>query len=374
MAERAPEVSLTLVGTGGDGIKFDRWTSVSLSMRIDAAAAGFQFEHVDKKADFGDALGINEGDEVVVRIDRTKVLTGYVDVVKVQEDLDRGPVFSVSGRSKTKDLVDCHATHSTGEWNEQTILTIAREVCEPFGLTATIDPDLDPDKAAQANERAALPFRRLCIDPGESAFEVINKAAQERGLLLTAAEDGNLLITVSGGKRLLGRLERGVNVGAGASRTGDERDRFSEYRIVGARAQRDSFHGEQARGGEATVEDEQVGRYRPFVAQSDGTAETDFERRAEWERNRRAGRSRTATIPVLSWFSPQGEVWRPNRIIGVKHDVLRVEGDLMVSAVDLRWDGENGDVGALELMAPGAFDPLQSPKTRRNRKVWAAWA
>jgi prophage tail gpP-like protein len=351
-------------------------------MRIGAAAHQFRFQHVDAKdpsrigqtSEIADS--IDEGDRVRIKVNRKTEIDGYVDSIDVTDDLEQGPMISITGRSLSKDLIDCAAIHATGEWRDAPIMSIAQEICDPFDLTIGLgDGALGPAELATLSARVVAPFRRVSINPGETALEVIKRMAKERGVLVTCNSDGEPVLTIAGARKIIGKLKRGVNIGSGARRRGDERDRFSTYRIFGSSAGDDAWHGENARGGDGVATDEQVKRYRPFVATADGTSsDGDFVRRAEWERNRRAGRARSFVLPVLSWLDPERRTWRPNRLIDVSHPVLRVEGELLIEAVSLAYDINKGDTGTLTLVHPGAYDPFQEPKTRRNRRMWSAWS
>ncbi len=420
MAKAGPDITLAL---GNSGRLFKRWTTAALDMRIDAVAHGFKFEHVDARdplriGQAGDiADSINEGDRVRIMVNKKTEIDGFVDSVEIVDSLRTGPMVTVMGRSLTKDLIDCAALHKadppplalaearallvaiapgsatnkairslayanretedlSGEWQDAFIVDIAQQICDPFGLTVALgDGALGPLQLAELSTRAAIVFRRMDIRPGEHAIDVIRRMADERGILLTCNADGQPALTIAGARKILGKLQRGVNIGDGASRRGDERDRFQTYRIFGSSAGDDAWHGENARGGDATATDDQVTRYRPFVATADGTSgDGDFVRRAEWERNRRAGRARSINLPILSWLDPEGNTWRPNRLIDVIQPVLRLNGELLIESVNLAYDIDKGDRGTLALVHPGAYDPVQKPKTKRNRQMWTAWS
>lgn len=375
MGKPTPKIELVL---GDSGRAFRRWTRAGLSMRLDALAHSFNLQFVhDGKGPTGTEIAdaINEGERVRIKIDGRTMIDGYVDVVSLDQSFDQGPMVSVQGRSATADLIDCTGEYESGSWEDAPFSTIAADICAPFLIDAVAgDGSTDAGKLAEIKKRAAIPFRRAAIHPGDTAGQFLLRLAQERGLTLTAGPNGELVYTIAGARKIRGTLLEGHNIGDGGKRVGDFRDRFSSYRVFGQSAGDKAWHGDNARGGDSTVEDEQVDRYRPMIVVSDGTASGgDFEDRATWERNRRAARSRTATVPLLSWLDPAGDVWQPNRLIDVKWPSMSIEGELLIEAVDLAFDLESGDTGSVRVIHPGAYDPLQSPKTRRNRRLWASW-
>jgi prophage tail gpP-like protein len=425
MGESAPKIEVMLGAQGGR--VFRRWTRVGLSFKLGSLANSFHFEHVDsRRTHSADPLAIeiadtiNEHDPVQIKVNGKTMLDGYVDTVRLRRDVNMGPLCMISGRSRTADLIDSAAQHKedpatveardraafqqarallvavnpaiasraainklasqwtkdlSGEWEDALLGDVSAQVCAPFGIEVKMgDGAAGPDQLNEIAQRAAIRFRRVCIEPGETALAFLNKLAKERGLTITSTPEGNIAYTIAGIRKIQGGLAQGVNIADGGERTADGRERFSSYRVFGQAAGDDAWHGETARGGDAIAVDDQVTRYRPFVEISDGTASGgDFENRAIWERNRRAARGRRCTAPVVSWLDPEKNVWLPNRLIDVKWPDMRVEGELLIDEVRLNYDLDDGDTGQLGLVHPGAYDPLQSPKTRKNRKMWAAW-
>ena len=84
----------------------------------------------------------------------------------------------VSGRSKTSDLVDCSAIYKTGQWTNVTLDRVARDICAPFGIDVVVECDL------------VMPFPRVAIEQGRPVFELFDRLAKQRGILLTTNEKG----------------------------------------------------------------------------------------------------------------------------------------------------------------------------------------
>jgi len=374
MASQAPKIELAL---GNSGRVFKRWTRVGLNLRLDAIADGFTLQHVDSKGSAGlkqsnvIADSINEGERVRIKVDNKTVIDGYVDVVSLDLDFEQGPMVNVQGRSATADLIDCHGEYDTGVWKDTDFRTIAAQVCEPFAIdvVAGDGPAVDASKLAEINRRAALPFRRATLKPGETAADFLMRLAEERALTLTAYGDA-LALTIAGSSKIRGQLREGANIGAGGRRVADARDRFSHYRVIGQSAGDKAWHGDDARGGrEASAEDENVGRYRPVIIVGEGTSSGgDYEDRAIWERNRRSARGRTAVAPILSWLDPAGDTWRANRLIDVDWPTMRIKGEMLIESVALDFDIDQGDTGSVALVHPGAYDPLKIPGSSGKQK------
>lgn len=359
-----------------NGKRFTRWTRVSVTLTMESIVSGFSFEHVEPPGVSVDDVGINEGDEVKIRVDGEFVSAGYVDSVSVSETSNDGLRFAVTGRTYTKDLYDTSAQHDPGEWSDATLDTIARDLLAPYGIGLTLGEVVDTiDSEAEdvVSQRVSVPFRRVSIEPGETVADVLRRMARLRGLLLLANPDGSLAVTVAGDRTIPGQLARGQNIASGATRTGDERDRFSEYRVLGQTAGDAAWRGDKAAKSEGSAVDTQVRRYRPLVLSAEG-GEADLDERARWESITRAARARSASLPVLSWYDTAGSLWRPNRVIDVQHDKLSIRGPVLISSVDLTYSGVGSIPSAVLRAVPvGAYDPLREPKTRSNRSMWASW-
>jgi prophage tail gpP-like protein len=79
-------------------------------------------------------------------------------------------------------------------------------------------------------------------------------------------------------------------------------------------------------------------------------------RRAQWEANRRYGRSKLARVTVTGWRDGQGKLWKPNTVVNCKLRTAKVEEDRIICEVS--WmRGEAGTQTMLTLMPKGALSP-----------------
>ncbi|MDH5753328.1 MAG: hypothetical protein OEZ59_13035, partial [Deltaproteobacteria bacterium] len=198
------------------------------------------------------------------------------------------------------------------------------------------------------------------VEPGETAFECLERAARMRGALLISTGAGAVEITRAGTDSIDTVLERGVNILAARGQL-SHRDRFSEYTVLGQAAGDDSGFGVVASEPKGTAQDAGVSRTRPLTVLSESPGGlADMKTRAEWERAVRLGRSSQVVITVQGW-EHSGGLWEPNTRVKVRDDWLGLDEELLLAGVSLVLD-DNGSRAELTLTRPEAFDLLPVPE------------
>ena len=108
------------------------WTSVEIVDSLEALSPTFALGYSDRTLEVDGSIRISPGDECSVRIGDEPVITGYVDDSELEESAATRSL-SVSGRSRTCDLVDCSALHKPAEWRDATIDTSPRTLSSRSG-------------------------------------------------------------------------------------------------------------------------------------------------------------------------------------------------------------------------------------------------
>jgi prophage tail gpP-like protein len=210
------------------------------------------------------------------------------------------------------------------------------------------------------------PFSRstFALNPGETVFQCLDRAAKQRGVMLLTEPDGNMTLDRAGSMKVQTVLEYGKNIKAGNKRVSWQ-DRFSAYTIKAQTKGDDNLFGSST-SLKRTSNDAGVTRYRPIIiAAENEDSGTELQKRADWERNVRAGRSARLTYTVEGWRHSTG-LWEPNFLVRVKDPVLEIDQELLiVETTQTRSD--QGTITTLVLTAKEAFDvqPLP-PKTKKG--------
>lgn len=327
-----------------DGLSYEGWTGLQARRSIETIAGSFEVtvsEHWTGQS----TRPIHPGKACQLLLDENPVITGFIDDFKPAFSNDNHTI-QISGRCKTGDLVDCSAIYKSGQWFGRKIEQIAKDLCEPFGITVIVETD------------TGAAFTSFNIQPGETVFECIERAARMRALLLISDASGNLVIARASKVKIATRLIQGGNILA-ASGQFSWRDRYSFYTIKGQSSGTDEWHGRKAAQGVSDVVDRSVTRYRPLVVISpdQGSGET-LSKRASWEKHVRFGRGSRGTISVQGWSHADG-LWMPNSIVDVDCPFLDLNAAMLIAAVVYSIDEGGGTKCELEIVRPEAFDLVE---------------
>lgn len=344
-----PDVELVLAGE-----RYAGWLEARIERSIEQLAGAFEL----RVATAGQALGqgpaqalpraLRPGMACEVRVDGETVVSGHVDDVEAQVDAERVEL-TVRGRDAAGDLVDCAALSPPNEWTNTPLWAIAWGLCAPFGI------DVIDDVGAE-------PLASFTLEPGETVYEALERAARQVGVLLVSTGRGGLQIAREGTSRVPVALVRGQNI-LRAHVALSHRERHSLYVVRGQDAG-PTLQGAPAVAPEARAEDAGVARYRPLqVAAEAGLKPERYRERADWELRVRRGRSARVTLTVVGWHvteDPADGLWTPNRRVYVEDPSLGIAEELHLAGVALSL-GDGGALAELTLYRPGAFDRLALP-------------
>ncbi|MCW8918905.1 MAG: contractile injection system protein, VgrG/Pvc8 family [Gammaproteobacteria bacterium] len=314
-----------------DGREYGGWKSIGIEAGIDRVAREFRLGVTSRYPGQAVATRVVPGDQCQAYIDSDLVLSGYVDGTPIDYGSDQFAV-GVVGRSKTGDLVDCSAVHSSGQWQQAKVERVSADLARPFGVAVKAEV---PTGAVIANHK---------LQYGETAFESIDRLISQRALLATDDAEGKLLLTRAGTNRAADALELGVNIKA-ASAPLDFRDCYSEYRVTGQRAGSDVDYGQAVSSIGATAKGVGVNRYRPLLLQLDGPATPgSCKDRAVWEAGYRRGSGYAVTYTVQGWRQSNGALWLPNMLTHVRDSVIGYDAEMLISAVAYVLDDQGAQV------------------------------
>ncbi|MGU5686645.1 phage baseplate assembly protein [Aeromonas allosaccharophila] len=328
-----------------DGQIYTGWQKVRINRSLRDVAGDFELSLTRKWKD-ATAMVIKKGSACTVHIGSDLVLTGYVDAFFPSYDAD-AVEWIVQGRSKTGDLVDCSAIYKSGQWQNVALDQVARDICQPFGIKVAVE--CDPGAA----------FPRVAIEQGEACFELLDRLAKQRAILLTTNESGDLVLTQASSTEMGVSLVLGENILA-ARGNFSMRDRASEWIVKGSSygggATWDDTPTSTIGGQKATVTDPGVTRYRPrIIIADDITTAAGASTRGQWQMQRSIGEGTQTEITVAGWRTQsmegsQGPLWRINRLCPIKDEVQLLEETWLIVTVSFSEDDKNGRVTVLGLM------------------------
>lgn len=337
------------------GQKYAGWTDLSVTRSMEQLAHSFSLSLTDKWTTDGKSVPVVSGDICSIAYGTKRVSTGYVDDDSKTYDANQR-TQSFTGRSKTADLIDCSpARTSRKSWRKATLLSIAEQLCDPFNIAVT------------ANVDTGLKFSRFAIEEGETVFAALERAARQRGVLMVTDGDGDLVFDRAGSTKVATTLKWGVNILAGGA-TRSMRDRFSEYTVVCQSTGSDELFGSNT-SIKRTSTDPGVERSRPITIMADTEdSGSELQKRADWERNVRAGRARRYTYTVQGWEHESG-LWTPNALVRVVDPEFDLDDELLIVSTTQRRSNQ-GTTTELSLTGKEAFDVQPLPLKKKKGRVF----
>ncbi len=285
-------------------------------------------------------------------------MRGYIDTIDNGYDHKRSNIL-ISGRDRVADLLDCAAVvDGAHEYKNQKLNAVIEAILKPYAIPLTVSADIGKE------------FTRIAINPGETAFELIERVCRYRAILPISDGVGGLHLVKPSTEDTGVSLIYGENI-LQASASMDYRDLFSEY-IFKAQSEADDFTtAEKSASPIGRAIDDKVKRYRPHVeiAEMQGHSQTLSER-AEWQKkfNRARALKVSCTVQGLN-VSKNGELWMPNTIVHVKCPKLQLDRSMLITAVTFKQDSSTQTT--LDMTLPKAFD-LPAIKEPKNDDVWGA--
>ena len=341
-----------------NGLKYQGWTDITVDRGLDFAAAAFKLSVSENYPEPSMSLPIRPGDACMIAIDGTPVINGYVDAPEPSYSATSHTI-SISGRSKTADLVDASALNEPGQWRNQKISNIIKELCDPFGV----------DVVVTASEGDAIEFAE--IEQGETVYEIIERLCRMRGLTATDTPDGALAITRSAHLPAAGSLIKiagahNSNILSGSG-TFSQSGRFSDYIVKAQRKGSDSSFGRVNTQSIGKAMDPAIMRHKPHLILGEAQMTSQqCQQRAEWEAARRAGQAMNYACTVQGWRQGPGlPLWSVNQLVPVRDDFININQTLLLTDVSYQL-GSQGRITQLKLQPPEAFSPEPSVKDSAN--------
>ena len=341
-----------------NGVPYDNFISLNCTVRLDVLCNTFGGLMA---RDLNEPLPFRIGDKCEIEVDGTKVFTGTIELMTINYDEDSHTI-ELSGRDNTSDILDSSIDELSDIREGAPFKSIIEQVIKHIGSSVQV-----------VEEFVAAPFNPIndiaAPEPGENAFEFLEKLSRQRQVLLTSDGDGNVVITRSSGQSQTSTKLQNILPGESNSFNNnilksnvsyDNTGRYNLYRLTGQG--NPSALGDTGapdldpvitRGGGVRDPEIRPGRQLVISAESAFTNDDNFNR-AAWEANIRKARGRLYS-PTVEGFSADGDLWRINRIISVVDVFAGIEDRMLINATTFKFNLEEGQTTELTLVEPDAY-------------------
>lgn len=347
------------------GSRWEHWESMTVQASLEQMSRTFRLncalDGVAPLPPLGATVAIKHGDDLLA--------TGYVFDRSRSVDASGGASLTISGRSRTAQLVDNSAPVTS--WNKTSLLTVASDVAGAYGV-AVMSLGID-DAVTEL-------FRQVVAEPGETIADLLLRLAAVRSVLLTDDAGGNLIITRAGDELCYDGLEHPGNV---LSMGVDESisDRFASYVVLGQRPSSKRERGLTVLSAYGEASDPLVAINRNWLGvHEDSATKAACDARAAWEAATRLGRGFVVTASVAGLRQSNGDLWAPNRGVAVRSHQLGVDARLLIRDVTYTIDSDEAETTEITLCPRIGFaatnpseqdaDDAQTARSAKIRKRW----
>jgi prophage tail gpP-like protein len=328
-----------------NGRAYEGWKDVAVTRSIETISAQYSLSISDRFPLQNEPWPIVEGDSCTVQIDGQLVVTGYVDKRDIAYN-NQDHSFSVSGRDKTGDLVDCSADLGTFELKKLGRLEIAQKLAAPYGVSVALGSGVT----------LPPPKDKFALNPGESAFEAIDRLCRECGVLPVSNGSGGIVLSKPGDARAVDSLRSGVNI-LDARGSFDASSRFQTYKVKAQRRGSDETSGKDAAAVTGSARDDGARAGRTLIVRAEsGMTAAEAKTRAEWEAAVRAARAAGVSVTVQGHSQSNGVLWPLNALVRYSDRFMGIDGDMLIAETSFQVS-DAGSTTTLGLKYPGAFTP-----------------
>lgn len=409
------------------GVEFAGWTACAVTAGIETAARSFSVRATVRYPGESNPLRIAPGMPCAVLLGDELVINGWIDAVAPKQDADTSEI-TVTGRSRTADLVDCSCLDKPGQFAGMKAEEIAAALAKPYGVDVVAEVSTGAvfgRKAWRKRVKTGVPIVEISaitpklyfgtelanaggpvslakpvgpvfgpvlgsslksgtaivtgpavpghtVEKGETVFESVSRLAEKRGLLVTDDALGRLVLTRAGTGKATTAIVRGGNVISGEAKF-DASHVFSEYVVRGQRIGTDTDFGEGVVNPLGTANDPACVRFRRLALSSQSrSTSADCVKEARWEAAARLGKSCTAEYTVRGWRQDDGTLWRSNLLVQVRDPFCALDGEMLITGCTYSLTEDGGTVTTLSLALAAAYAPKPIPAHggRRQSGYW----
>lgn len=334
----------------------DAWTGYSIDSSLLIPADGWQVSLATTELRVPPE--VQPGAEVQVRVGGEVVLAGLLD--EWQHTVSKaGHELALSGRDLAGLLIDCSAPILSTQ--QLTLQQVVEKIVKPLGV-----------KRVRIDAETKLMRERVITEPGDSAWDMVRRAAEANGLWAWVEPDGQLVV---GGPDysaapvdtlVMRRDGTGGNV-LGLAERRSIVERYSEVTVLGqahAVGMQEGRHNVKA-----TVRDTGVTKFRPKVlCDHEAVTAAIAEARAKKVISDARIRAYELRATVPGHRTAGNKLWTPGQRVHLVSEPHDLDGVYFVMARRLSLSRQGGQVTELSLREDGVWTLYAHPSKRKHRK------
>jgi prophage tail gpP-like protein len=339
------------------GMLYEGWTKASVTRSVKDLTGSFQVTlHDPMMLLLGSPLytafsaNAEPGSPVQVFVAGELFLTGMIDSRTATKSATAHDV-QISGRGKSRDLVDSSHDDQKTQYNDQTPSQIVKKVAEPFGQQVKV--------RLSGGERPIPKYRYF---PGDNAFDVSHEVARQQGITINEDKTGNLVMRDRAQGPAAGALVQGVNLLTYSVEKSDK-DQFGKYKAKGQSVPGKGGRGKTANQRFAQVEDASVKGNRVLVRKGESDIDDGkIKKRALHEAARRSAGALRVSVTLYGYRGETGALWEPDTLAMTIIPDEKVAEMLLIESVTFTKDA-SGTITKLDLVRKEAYEAQPSEKT-----------
>jgi len=334
-----------------NGEPYQLFTDASMEIRMDSLCRRFSFSATRTGTL---PFPLKGGESCRVLVDDQVALTGHIEKIDVNYS-STDHTIAVQGRDRTADLLDSSLGAISTFSSHPTLKQSVELVVKHLGLGLKVYDNVGEPQGKTTDLPAP--------EPGQNAFEFLEKLARMRQVFLTSDQYGNILITRATAsalapERLRNVVDRDDNNILSGSVSYDLTGRFYRYAVASAlnplTSAASSITPDQVANQSNTAIDAQVRVGRQLILAPKASASGSVNAsRAAWEANVRKARSRVYSV-VVDGFTVDGKLWSVNELVEVEDDFAGIHGRMLINSVEYRFN-EAGSLTTLSMVNQNAY-------------------
>lgn len=334
------------------GKQYENFLAMTAKTSIDTICNSFS---IQSGPGINASLPFSLDDECVIYVDGEPVVTGYIEIINGYGDSSTA-VINAIGRDRTCDILDS----SIGTMPDIKPPISLKRIVELVITHIGSDIDVQDYSGAMFAQGEDL----IAPEPGDNAFDFLEKIARKKTVLLTSNSEGDVVLYSANAPTIAAAVindpnDDGHNV-LSYSFEYDKTQRFNLYESVGnvninLAALLGQINPQKIVDQRGFVTDKAVREGRQFIiARENPSSAGGLKDRATWEADIRRARSRKYAATLSGYRNQIGDLWSPNTIVKVVDTRARINSYMLINSVTFRFDSD-GRKTELELINKDAY-------------------